>query len=99
MRNTYLQVPQALSGYRPQQLWWVFRGGRWAYGGRVVPLRSRRRNCTVLSLPMLQRAGSARAQPAGTVGDRISRDGRECLAVPRWRSRYESKYLIDVRSR
>jgi hypothetical protein len=64
-----------------------------------VPLRSRRRNCTVLSLPVLQRTGSARAQLAGTVGDRMLRDGWECLAVPRWMSRYELKYLIDVRSR
>jgi hypothetical protein len=62
MRNIYWQVPQALSGYRPQQLWCIIRGVRWAYGGRVVSLQSRRRHRTVLSLPTLQGASSARAQ-------------------------------------
>jgi hypothetical protein len=48
-----------------------------------VLLRSRRRYRTVLSLPTLQRAGSARAELAGTVEDRMSRKCWERLAVPR----------------
>ena len=82
MRNTYLQVRQALSEFRPQQLGRSFRGERRAYRGSVVPLRSRRCNRTVLPLPTLQRAGSAQAQLAGTVGNRMPCGCGERLAIP-----------------
>lgn len=47
-----------------------------------MPLRSRRCNRTVLPLPTLQRAGSAQAQLAGTVGNRMPYGYRERLAIP-----------------